>query len=111
MAKLSDKEIEELDKEIYPLLASVKEFKFKGFRRMVRRNVNNYPYLTFQKDDGDTENVYLAQSLDARWETGAVLTDDELKDLGLRRTVNKNKEMRIKVCMNEPFENIEELLG
>lgn len=68
----------------------------------VRENENTYKFLTFVRVvDGKNvgENIYMSKATAEQFETGQVLSTDELKRFSLCHTTNADGEERLKLTV------------
>jgi hypothetical protein len=71
---------------------------FTQIAKKIRANVNGYKYITFSRSETDSENIYLAKSLDESTTVGQAIDKDLLKSLQIVHTTNAAGEVRTKLC-------------
>ena len=71
---------------------------FVQIAKKIRANVNGYKYITFSRSETDSENIYLAKSLDESTTVGQAIDKDLLKSLQIVHTTNAAGEVRTKLC-------------
>ncbi len=82
---------------------SIKDFvsqnKFTQIRKVVGKNVNGYPYLTFINGNNEAENVYFSINAAQFVDGGQLVTAELLKEHQVVETKNAAGETRLKISL------------
>lgn len=67
-----------------------------GVNPVVLKNINGYPYICFQKQDGTTENIYFSKNAAQTVNAGDKISREFFAKFQLVETTNAQNETRLK---------------
>ncbi|HLB42761.1 MAG TPA: hypothetical protein VJN02_07950 [Gammaproteobacteria bacterium] len=91
--------------ETQGLRIALKSMGFKAIGK-VRRNVNDFAYVTCIKGDGTAENIYFSKALSGEVVTGEKLSAKQLDELRFAHVENAAGEKRAKIVGGSDYTDL-----